>query len=296
MFAYILFLLLPLQSPADVLTGPEAEQNQIRSQVGCFDVTFQFKETETLIPGAVASPDHLSHGLEYVILDTDEPGRMIFQHILVTPFGPQKHWRQEWVYEGTDLLTYVGTRHWQTQKISAPQGQWVQRVYQVDDSPRYECTGKWDTTSQSWECLAPSPLPRREFTVRSDYDILMRGNIVQIKSDGWVHGQKNEKFSTVSGTVVAKEEGANTYVRTAASRCESAEQWWKDNGQTWKVIQDMWLHIRGHHTELKMKARVDGKLLWERLFEIAEEASAKATSATDEFKKQVHDTIHLYFE
>jgi hypothetical protein len=280
------------------LLGPEEQQSQLKSQAGCFEVNFDFKETQTLIAGNQPSPEYHAKGLEYVLLDQDEPGHLIFQHVLVTPMGPQKHWRQEWVYEGTETLTFQGTRHWLTEKVADPTGKWVQKVYQVDDSPRYECSAAWNTQTQSWDCEAPSPLPRREFTVRSDYEVLMRGNHVAITADGWIHGQKNKKVSlaTQPSTVLAIEEGANTYTRTDMSRCQAAIDWWATNGATWKVIQDMWLHIRGHHKELKLKAKVNDKLLWERLFEEAELATVSATFATPEFQKKVHDVIHEYFE
>lgn len=294
-----LFAAVTSATPAfAMITDMDIQQQQIKLQVGCYEVAFDFKETQTLVAGNNPSPEYHAKGLEYVHLDTDTPGHVILQHILITPYGPQKHWRQEWVYESAEMMTFQGSRHWKTEPVPSPTGQWLQKVYQVDDSPRYECSANWDKLTEEWNCEAPSPLPRREFTVRNDYQILMRGNRVAITPEGWVHGQVNKKVSvaTTPNTVIAVEEGANTYTKTDISRCQPAIDWWTNNGATWKVIQDMWSHIRGHHPELKLKAKVNDQLLWERLFEEAELATVSASFATPQFKKLIHDVIHEYFE
>jgi len=36
-------------------------------------------------------------------------------------------------------------------------------------------------------------LPRREYSKRSDYNVMMRGNHVEITDEGWLHEQDNEK-------------------------------------------------------------------------------------------------------
>lgn len=133
--------------------------------------------------------------------------------------------------------------------------------------------------------------------MRSDHNVLIRGNSVSLTDAGWVHAQRNEKLVKTTGEVLAVEEGANAYLRTDSKRCEPAGTWWVDNGPAWREIQTMWDHVRGHHPDMKFKARVDGKLLWERLFEIADEAVAQAIwESKDLFKKPVHDVIHDYFE
>ena len=75
-------------------------------------------------------------------------------------------------------------------------GQWSQKVYQVDDSPRYEGTGTWvhvDGKSY-WENVSNAPLPRRERTKRKDYNLMIRNNRHQITDQGWIQIQDNKKI------------------------------------------------------------------------------------------------------
>ena len=103
-------------------------------------------------------------------------------------------------------------------------GQWTQKVYQVDDSPRYEGSASWihrDGKSY-WENTTPAPLPRREFSKRSDYNVTMRGNRHEITSDGWVHDQDNKKIQKEDDSqfVLAHEKGYSTYTKVPDSNAK----------------------------------------------------------------------------
>ena len=81
-------------------------------------------------------------------------------------------------------------------------GSWSQFVYQVDDSPRYEGFGEWKhyQNSSTWKSNeTPRPLPRREKSVRSDYDLIIGTNIHTITPSGWVHEQNNNKVTLEGG-------------------------------------------------------------------------------------------------
>ena len=68
-------------------------------------------------------------------------------------------------------------------------GAWSQTVYQVDDSPRYGSLGRWVHSDEAsiWEGGdAWRPLPRREHSVRSDYQVLAGRNRHTILPTGWV--------------------------------------------------------------------------------------------------------------
>ena len=77
-------------------------------------------------------------------------------------------------------------------------GAWVQSVYQVDDSPRYAARGRWEhsdglstwISDETWR-----PLPRREFSVRKDYDVLVGTNRHTITPTGWVQEENNLKLA-----------------------------------------------------------------------------------------------------
>jgi hypothetical protein len=67
---------------------------------------------------------------------------------------------------------------------------------QVDDSPRYESIGTWVHVDgrHEWQSKTDSPLPRREFTKRSDYNVLRRGNRIYLTPQGWMFEQDNKKI------------------------------------------------------------------------------------------------------
>ena len=50
-----------------------------------------------------------------------------------------KHWRQDWLYENTNLYEFYKDNTWKFNQLKAKdvKGQWTQKVYQVDDSPRW---------------------------------------------------------------------------------------------------------------------------------------------------------------
>lgn len=45
-----------------------------------------------------------------------------------------------------------------------------------------------------WENKTSSPLPRREYTKRDDYNVMLRGNRHEITDYGWMHEQDNDKM------------------------------------------------------------------------------------------------------
>jgi hypothetical protein len=150
-------------------------------------------------------------------------------------------------------------------------GKWTQKVFQVDDSPRYEGSGSWvhiDGKSY-WENNTSAPLPRREYTKRNDYNVLSRGNRQEITSTGWVHNQDNKKILREKGEndkVLAHEKGYNNYVKVEDSRCESAANWWVKNKTKWKNVRLKWAEVYGRNQNLNLKKTVNNNPLYMVLF------------------------------
>jgi hypothetical protein len=150
-------------------------------------------------------------------------------------------------------------------------GQWTQKVYQVDDSPRYEGSGTWvhiDGKSY-WENTTPAPLPRREYTVRSDYNVTMRGNRHEITDYGWVHDQDNDKVlrDVDEDVIIAKEKGFNTYERVEDSRCQAALDWWNKHQDKWALIRTKWDEVYNRNKDLALEQKVNNKVLYKYLFD-----------------------------
>ncbi|MEM7185281.1 MAG: DUF6607 family protein [Bacteroidota bacterium] len=271
----------------------------IKSMCGCFEVTFNFAETFNYSNDSLYKPSKTKtdKGLEWAQLVTDEKGKVSIQHLLQVgnPASPHivKHWRQDWVYENQDFYMYNGDNHWKY--IQKPKnevkGQWTQKVFQVDDSPRYEGSATWvhvDGKSY-WENTTDAPLPRREYTTRSDYNITVRGNRHEVTNYGWVHDQDNKKVVRASGSediLIAKEKGYNTYKRVPDSRCKAAADWWIEHQNKWAMVRAKWSEVYGRNKDLRLESKVDNKNLWKYLFSDDYQAEGDISSVIDSFIKK----------
>lgn len=254
--------------------GLARDRQAILAQCGCFEVTYTYVETEAVEPGYPLRAKKQVKGLEWVEADVVGDRSVSLQHLLIGPQGALKHWRQVWDYEPRALLRYRGDGLWERQAVNPEQaaGRWAQRVYEVDDSPRYEGIGSWTHQgASSWESEAWSPLPRREFTQRSDYNVLVRRNRHVLTAEGWNHEQRNLKLK-VSGateTPLVRETGLNAYRRVDDARCAPARQYWRENRATWHRIQGVWRDLIAASPRLRLARERDGVPLWQRLFELA---------------------------
>jgi hypothetical protein len=254
--------------------------NAIKSMCGCYEVTFNFTETFNYSNDSLYKPSEtkVEKALEWAQLVTDEENKIQIQHLLQVgnPAKPMivKHWRQDWLFENRDLYTYDANNKWKFEKkpLSEVAGQWTQKVFQVDDSPRYEGSATWvhvDGKSY-WENTTPAPLARREYTTRSDYNMLLRGNRQEITDYGWLHDQDNHKIVKEEGKeeiLLAKEKGYNTYVKVDDSRCKAAANWWKENNSKWELVRSKWNEVYSRNKDLILEDKVDNKVLYKHLFD-----------------------------
>ena len=271
----------------------------IKNMCGCFEVTFNFAETFNYSSDSLYKPSKtkVSKALEWAQLVTDENDKIQIQHLLQmgNPADPMiiKHWRQDWLFENEDFYLYNADNQWTfNQKTKGDvKGQWTQKVYQVDDSPRYEGSGSWvhvDGKSY-WESTTPAPLARREYTTRSDYNILMRGNRQEITDYGWLHDQDNSKLIREDGKddfLLAKEKGYNTYVKVDDSRCAVAAKWWVDHTDKWVTVRAKWDEVYGRNKDLSLEAKVDNKALYKHLFDDAITEDVQINPVIESFVKK----------
>ena len=186
-----------------------------------------------------------------------------------------KHWRQDWKYEDNEISTYAGNRTWINYKIPSNEqkGKWTQSVFQVDDSPRYQGYGQWIhypnysswTSNETWR-----PLPRREFSVRDDYDVMIGTNIQTITPDGWVHEQNNKKVVLGDkNRVIAKEIGLARYQRIDGFDWDEGKEFWETTNPFWEEVRSQWGKRLNKSKTFKLKKEVNGKNLFVRLFELS---------------------------
>ncbi|MFT7901231.1 DUF6607 family protein [Tenacibaculum ascidiaceicola] len=275
------------------------DREAIKKMCGCYEVTFNFAETFNNNKDSLYKPSKTKtdKALEWAELIVDENNKISIQHLLQVgnPSKPHivKHWRQDWLYENTDFYMYNGDNNWlfQTKPKSEVKKQWTQKVYQVDDSPRYEGSATWvhvDGKSY-WENTTDAPLPRREYTKRSDYNVTERGNRHEITSYGWLHDQDNRKIIREAGkedVVIAHEKGYNTYVKVADSKCKAAQDWWKKNTNKWQLVRNKWSEVYGRNTNLSLEQKVDNKPLYKHLFSEKTSEEEQIDKAIESFVKK----------
>ena len=271
----------------------------IKQMCGCFEVTFNFSETFNYSNDSLYRPskNKVSKALEWAALVDNENDKISIQHILQVgnPAKPMivKHWRQDWLFENRNFYMYNTENDWTFEKKRKKDvtGQWTQKVFQVDDSPRYEGSGTWvhiDGKSY-WENITPAPLPRREYTTRSDYNLTMRGNRQEIKDFGWVHDQDNDKIIRENGkqdVLIAKEKGYNTYTRVDDSRCAAAANWWNVNTNKWATVRLKWEEVYDREKDLSLEAKVNNMALYKHLFDDAITQEEQINLLIESFVKQ----------
>jgi hypothetical protein len=273
-------LFLTFTATINAQNKKKQDQDAIKNMCGCYEVTFNFAETFNYSQDSLYKPSEtkVDKGLEWAQLVEDSDNKISIQHLLQvgSPEAPYivKHWRQDWLFENTDFYMYNGDNKWTY--VSKPKkevkNQWTQKVYQVDDSPRYEGSATWVHVDGKsfWENSTTAPLPRREYTKRSDYNITLRGNRHEITNTGWVHDQDNDKVLREEGkedVTLAKEKGYNTYVKVDDSKCQAAQDWWKANSAKWVKVRTKWESVFARHQDLALQAKVDNKVLYKYLFD-----------------------------
>jgi len=249
---------------------------------GEYAVQFDFQETVRIAEGYAAHPAYRSRAFEAVIVIEESPTRIVLQHLLVHRGHVTKHWRQEWLFEAPRRWEFAADRVWRWRDVPADlvAGGWTQCVYEVSDAPRYCGTGRWVhengvssqlstwTSDRSWR-----PLPRREYSQRSDYNVLMAVNRHTVVPGGWTHEQDNTKaLRDGSGRVtalLAREVGFNDYRRASKSDAVDftpAYDYWQRTAGYWARVRAQWTARLADPAGVRLLGGVDGMALIEPLF------------------------------
>jgi hypothetical protein len=260
---------------AQAAPPPEPDRTAILAMAGEYAVTFDFTETVVLKPGYARKPGKRTGANEVVIVVEDTPARIVLQHLLVVGDGHVvKHWRQDWAWEAPTRFEFSADQTW-TVRALAPErtkGAWTQCVYEVSDAPRYCGTARWvhDGAASTWESdRGWRPLPRREYTTRSDYNALGAVNRHTVTAEGWTHEQDNEK--TVRDAVgkptgaIVREFGFNEYRRTRGVDFAPAYRYWRDTAGFWAAVRTRWDRLWATGG-VQLKTKVDGMAMIEPLF------------------------------
>ncbi len=274
------------------LSDFERDRRAILAMAGEYRVSFDFIEVAGFDAGYEPQHPYQSWGTEKVYVIEDRGDFISLQHLLVSRFigedgkvnGPMvtKHWRQDWQFEPDSQFVYRGANTWQRVPVAvkAGEGGWRQSVFQVDDSPRYSGVGHWQhfgnystwIGGEGWR-----PLPRREYSVRDDYQVLVGTNRHTITPTGWVHEQQNNKVALgqdgeprPGNPVVGREFGFNRYERISDFDFSAGDRYLAATEPMWQAVRAEWNALLSRPEPLRLKGAPDRDRMFLPLFEMAE--------------------------
>jgi len=274
-FLVLFILIIPFNLKAN--KKKKQDKEAIKEMCGCMDIKFEFAETVSPDKEYEFYDNYQSGGTELAFVVEETPNKIVIQHLLVVGKDMViKHWRQDWVYEGREMYIYDKDQRWVKKKLDKKdtKGKWIQKVYQVDDSPRYEGIGTWVMVDgkKYWESTTDAPLPRREYSKRSDYNVLERRNRHEIKDFGWIHEQDNRKIlRKKSDLIIAEEKGRNTYKKVDGKKCLSAETWWKENKIYWRYVRSIWNEYYNKKGSLSLHSSIDNTPMFSEFFQLGDQ-------------------------
>ena len=276
-------------------TTAARDRQSILAMQGEYIVDFAFDEPVLLQPGYERAAAMRSGGNETVIVVEDTSTRIVLQHILVDGKSGHvtKHWRQDWVYEAPSRFEFSADQTWTVRAIPADKnkGAWTQCVFEVSDAPRYCGTGRWDYSNgiATWTSdLSWRPLPRREYTKRSDYNAVSAVNRHTITPGGWTHEQFNTKvLRKPDGTQVelAREFGFNDYQKTREVDFKPAYKYWEATRDFWAKVRTRWDAFLAKPPGVHLKTKIDGMAMIIPLFTQAGELEEGRKVADEDIDK-----------
>jgi len=287
----------------------EKDRRAILALAGDYRVSFDFIETIGFNPDYDIPPPYQSWGTEKISVILEQPNLIVLQHILEIHFAGEqrhlepvvvKHWRQDWHYEDEQSLDYLGKGEWRKtprDKVSI-KGKWSQSVYQVDDSPRYEGIGKWvhlqNMSIWTSEELK-RPLPRREFSVRDDYDFLQSTIRITVIPTGWIQEEDALKVSINSETngtkrmplYLAREAGLSRYELITDFDFSRADAYWERTSKFWNLVRGVWVKIIKERDHFHLVSQKDEKYLFAELFEAADGSRHLDEANTEKYIRSI---------
>jgi hypothetical protein len=288
------------------LTALERDRRAILAMAGPYRVSFDFLEVVRFDPALKADAPYQSWATEYVFVAEDRPDFIALQHVLamrmlldggkVSEPMVVRHWRQEWRYEADRLLAYEGSNTWAQRAVpdAERRGAWVQSVLQVDDSPRYAARGRWQhgdglstwLSDETWR-----PLPRREFSVRKDYQVLVGTNRHSITPGGWIQEENNLKLALgAERRALAREYGVARYERIRDYDFGAAERYFTATEPFWAEVRAAWREA-GAHGRFTMRAQPDQAQLFLPFFEYAGKLAAGGAFDREKARDFVRRTL-----
>ena len=294
------------------LTRLDRDRQAILAMAGSYRTSFDFIETVGFTPQYEPRAPYQSWGTERVYVVASEPDFISLQHIIVMHFASEdgtlsapmvvKHWRQDWQYQDTVVHAFQGNGAFERQGLDATEtaDTWTQTVYQVDDSPRYEAIGRWTHTQgvSFWQSDdRRRPLPRREFSVRDDYQTLFGSHRITITPHGWT--QEEDALKLVlddrnnpgfEQPYLAREAGLSRYDRIVGYDFNAGDEYWRNTGPFWSRVRDYWATLYRNESAFHFVKSVEGVPLFMAMFNMADEPF----DTVEQMDAAIADTLSRY--
>ena len=275
------------------LDDRERDRRAILAMAGDYRTSFDFIETIGFTEGYQPRAPYQSWGTERVYVVANEPEFVSLQHIIVMHFVDDdgfesdamvvKHWRQDWQYEDAEVHAFQGRGAFARRVLdqASQKGAWTQTVFQVDDSPRYEAVGRWTHALgvSYWQSDdRRRPLPRREFSVRDDYQALYGSHRITITPAGWTQEEdalklvldENNRPSS-SQPYLAREAGLSRYDRVLDYDFSAGDEYWQDTGAFWSRVRHYWDALYKAESAFSFVKSAEGMPMFMALFGMAGE-------------------------
>ncbi len=253
----------------------EVGREAILSMPGSFQVLFNFKETVRFDPEYVLRPASQSEVTEVVLVTEHRDDRITLSHLMLFNGRVFEHWHQIWTFEDRTLTEFQGGERWAERQLpeEAVAGTWSQLVAGRGQGPRYESHAPWrrEDGILSWHAEAAArPQPLRD-AGRTDYQILETVNRISLTPDGWTHEQDSAKKRVVEGkpALLVREAGLNYYDRVPTEKMDAF----------WREALPVWRELATGTRPFVLRTEVDGKSLWDRLNELAQDESVEDVGA-----------------
>lgn len=298
---------------ASKLSAFERDRLAILAMAGPYRVSFDFLEVARFDPSLKPDAPYQSWGTEFVFVAEDRGDFIALQHILVMRVLQangkasepmvMRHWRQEWRYGPEKMLVYEGDNTWAQKILEAEKrrGAWTQTVLQVDDSARYAAAGRWEHADGSSSWLSEEtrrPLPRREFSVRKDYDVLQGSNRHTIVPNGWVQEENNlkvaldaERKPRAELPYLGREYGVARYERIRDYDFSPGKRYFERTEPFWAEVRAAWAKIIQSKGGYTLKSQVDQGGLFQPFFEYADRLADGATFDREDARVFIERTL-----
>ena len=295
------------------LSDFERDRRAILAMAGPYRVSFDFLEVARFDPALKADAPYQSWGTEHVFVSEDSGDFIALQHILVMRVLQQdgsesepfvtRHWRQDWRYGADAALAYQGSNAWILRKIPEHRrrGTWVQSVYQVDDSPRYAASGRWQHSDSFSTWISDEtwrPLPRREWSVRNDYQVLLGTNRHTVTPTGWMQEENNLKLALDAAgkpratlPYLAREYGLARYERIRNYDFSPGKDYFDKTEPFWAEVRAAWKELIRRDGRFQLRKPVDQGQLFVPFFDYAERLSDGQPFVVEDARVFIEQTL-----